>query len=190
MKIISSFHYNNIIAKEASGLSSVIRHMIDGGSFGIVSAASDSLKLTPEGISENNRRDRLMKMMLRKFEIGYIRLKGIWKNQEVDRYLTEKSVFIPYAKEEDVQAIADLFDQDSYVFGQNGFFTIKKTDGSATYLSGKIKNYLRQTSKDEIKDITENSSRSSLPGASISKGRGFVFDDSKINKSIPKEIAV
>ena len=123
-------------------------------------------------------------MMLRKFEIGYIRLKGIWKNQEVDKYLTEKSVFIPGAREEDIQAIADLFNQDSYVFGQNGFFTIKKTDGSATYLSGKIKDYIRQTSVDELKEITDHPDRSSLPGASILKGRGFVFDDTKKKQTV------
>lgn len=181
MKTIKTASYKETIIKIASGLSRVLDHMNSGGSFGIVSAMDDSLKTNIKGISENNKRDRLMKQMLRRFDIGFVRLKGLWKNSEAQKYLAEKSVFIPYAREEDVRTIAELFNQDSYVFGQNGKFYIKKTDGSTTYMEGKIKDYLRQLSTEEVRDITDSSPVSSLPGASFTKGRGFVFDSDKKN---------
>ncbi len=192
MKIITSCNYDNIIKKEASGLSSVFKHMIDGGSFGIVSAMDDSLKSNIQGIHENNKKDRLLKQLLRKFDIGYIRLKGMWKDEKSQKYLAEKSVFIPHAKEEDVRTLAELFNQDSYIYGKNGFFSIKKTDGSATYLTGDIKDYLRQVSPFELKSITDHPENAKIPGASVAKGRGFVFDgDKKLEKSVnPLEISV
>ena len=37
---------------------------------------------------------------------------------------------------------------------------------------------------DELKEITDHPDRSSLPGASILKGRGFVFDDTKKKQTV------
>jgi hypothetical protein len=165
------------MTKVAHGLSRVWQQMMGGSTFGIVSAASDSNKTSQRGVDENNLRHRELQSLLRKFEIGFVNMKGLWKNSEVQKYLPEKSAFMTNIREEDVRAVAQLYDQDSYIYGSGGNFAIKKTDGSMVYLQGRVADYLKQIPPDEASFMKQNPENATAPGMSVLKGRSWVFEE-------------
>jgi len=135
--------YKDILTPEFSkmahaGMSRLIDHMVNG-QFAIISAENDGNKLTEEGRAENKKRDAELRDLLRTFNIGFINIKGSWLSEEVGQYLTERSLFVPNIKDEQTAiALAKLYNQEAYVFGNGGNYAVKGTNDGASYMSGNV----------------------------------------------------
>jgi hypothetical protein len=160
----------------AAGLSRIWQQMLNGGPWGMVSAYHELNNLTPEGKKTNKTLDESLRDLLRHFGVGFVVMpQSMFVNEQIGKLLPDPSVFIANVREDDVKAIAELFGQQAYVFGENGQFAIRQTDGTPI-MQGAVKDYLRQLSKEEAAALQQNSENSSLPGFSGLKGRYWAFD--------------
>ena len=107
-------------AVEAAGLSRQVQHLKDEV-FGIVSASR--FNLTPE---QNEQRTQELRQKIRSIPLGFLPALGVWEGGG-----EEDGLLIPGIKEADLQKLAAFYQQDSYIYGENGHFKIvKTTDGT------------------------------------------------------------
>lgn len=152
----------------AAGLSRIWQQMLNG-SFGIISAHRGEMYLSQEGREENNRRDAELRDLLRHFNTGFVKMKGLWKDEKIGKFIPEDSLFIAGAREDDIRAIAELYGQDSYVYGNNGEFAIRSTSGGSDYMSGRVEDYIRQVEEEEVSPDVHSTIR----------GRDWLFDEER-----------
>lgn len=180
MKLIHTENYDQagspLLKKiAASGLSRIWQQMMGSGSFGIVSAYDAHDEITDEGRVRNREKDQALRDVLRHFNAGFVRMKGLWRDQSLNKLIPEDSLFIPGAREQDVKAIAEIFNQHGYVYGNNGHFVIKSTDGKETWMEGEVADYLRQVPPGEVSSI-ESGQKPEIAGFSSIKGRNWMLD--------------
>jgi hypothetical protein len=136
----------------AAGLGRVVQHMISDGQWGIVSAHSTPLnkdvQMSGQGTThpENKQRGAELKDFLREKGIGFIQMSGAWVDEEVEKFIKEESLLLPNVDDAFVQAIAQKYNQDSYIFGQNGKFFLKNTETGNIEKGGNVKDHFRQFS--------------------------------------------
>jgi len=178
----------------SAGLSRIWQQMMSGIPFGIVSAAKDKNKLTPSDLQENETYDQSLRGLLRHFSVGFVKMDGLWQNSTVQQYLPEPSLFIANPREEDVRAIAQLFEQEAYIYGDKGYFAIKNVKTGESFLEGLVNDYVRQLTKEDLKKIEEANQRPGThpdvaPDSKI-KGRTWTFDKERgeKRKSIKQEL--
>lgn len=152
----------------AVGLSRMWQQMLKN-SFGIVSAYKGVDTFSPEGKAKNQQRDEQLRDLLRHFDVGFVQMDGFWTDEAIQKVTGEKSLFIAGADESTIKAVAELYDQDSYVYGNNGEFVIRPTKGGPDYMSGRVADYIRQVNPSD--QVPANYSET--------KGRKWTFDQSK-----------
>ena len=132
----------------AAGFGRLVQH-IRSGPFAIVSAYQDSQKLRPEGLQYNKEQDVQLRDLLRTYGVGFIKIDGAWLNQELNKYLSEDSVLVPGISYNDAQALASLFDQEGFVWGNDGQYGVYETSSGKTYISGRVDEDFRQLSDEQ-----------------------------------------
>jgi len=93
--------------KQSSSVGQVFKHF-KNGSFGIVSASRENLH-----VAENNKRTRELLSLLKSEVIQYIPVVGKYG-------IKENSMFLMDVEPELVKAIAERYDQYSYIWGEKG----------------------------------------------------------------------
>ena len=133
----------------ASGLPRVVQHMIGQGRFAIISAhntpANAEYQVQGKGRVHPENRERMahLKDILKEKGIGFIQMQGAWANDELARFIEEDSLFVPGIDENTARRIAQVFNQDSYIFGENGHYWIKATESGDVYQEGDTKEHFR-----------------------------------------------
>lgn len=136
----------------AAGLGRVVQHMLNDGQWGIVSAHSTPLnkeyQMSGQGTThpENKQSSAELKDFLRQEGIGFIQMSGAWVDEEIEKFITEESLLIPNVTDNFLQKIAQKYNQDSYIFGQQGKYFIKNTQTGKIELGGNVKDHFRQFS--------------------------------------------
>ena len=130
----------------AAGLSRVLEHMWKGP-FGIISAA--------RGGDDDAERTVKLKNLLKQRGQGFIDLQGGYLYEEEGKPkvpVKEASPFLPNISESEIKELASLFEQESYIAGETGHWSLKETKSGATWAEGLVEDTfeaLRQTEVDE-----------------------------------------
>lgn len=169
----------------AAGLSRVLDHMWKG-SFGILSAA---LVKDKEGNrvsdDENYIRNGKLKNVLKKLGHGWIDFSGGYMYQEKDAPdfpVKEDSLFLPDISESDLRALASKFDQESYIFGDKGYWKLQATDSEAIWGEGLIEDMFETFKEKEVgKDYPFMSQMGT------DKGRQFRLDPQLVQRRKDEE---
>ena len=119
----------------AAGFGRMVQHL-RSGPFAIISAEADGQKGTPEGHKINKDRSQQLRELLRTYGLGFVQVDGSWASGEVGEYLSEKSVLIPKMSFKDATAVSQQFQQEAFVWGENGTYGVYTT-GSATPFFGR-----------------------------------------------------
>jgi len=101
------------------------------GPFGIMSAA--------RGGEDDAARTGKLKNLLKQQGHGFIDLQGGYLYEEEGKPkvpVSEASVFIPNISEIAIKELASQFDQESYIFGEGGNWSLKETESGATWSEG------------------------------------------------------
>ena len=153
-----------LIRLAKAGLSSMVRHMLEH-QFGMIS--SDRGERTPK---ENEIKHNELKQAIRNFGYGFIKAKGAWKETEeatgLSAFVNESTLFVPNANELILIELSRQFDQEAYVYGQSGYYVIKKVDG-AIIQEESVAEHFRQVYPEQEED---------LEGYTSIKGRHFQLD--------------
>lgn len=132
---------------EAVGISRVFEHMTEE-SFGILSASRYTLSA-----EENMKRTKHLKEEIREMGYGFIPANGVWEGS------SEASVFIPLISLKDIQKLSAMFDQDTFIWGDNGEYREIETVGGHVRQTGKSKERFHFLGKgddaDEAQAFTE-----------------------------------
>ena len=123
---------------QAAGLSRIFRHL-DEGPFAIVSAERGTM--TPE---ENEQRTQDLKTRIRDLGFGFIPAIGMWEGAE------ENSLFIPDIPRDAAQGLSSMFDQDAFIWGDEGTYSVISTLGGNVYDSGTVKDRFHYLGKEEV----------------------------------------
>lgn len=126
LKIISNLMpgYPRILKRlAAAGLSRVLEHMWKGP-FGIISAS--------RGRDDDAVRTKELKNLLKQRGYGFIDLQGgyLYEDEGQPKVpVREDSVFLPNISEPELQGLASQFNQESYIFGDKGRWSLKTQAG-------------------------------------------------------------
>ena len=133
----------------ASGLGRMVDHMLTAGSWGIVSShnsdKNEQWQLEGKGKfhPDNKKSHQELKRILQERGVGYIKAKGAWAitNKDIENFIYEESLFIPQVQESFIQALAKRYNQEAYIYGENGKWAIKNTETGNTIqgLSGDVR---------------------------------------------------
>ena len=157
----------------AAGLPRLVQHMIQG-QFAIISSHSTPLntQYQTQGKGrihpENRGRMNQLKDILKEKGIGFIQMQGAWVNEELAQFIEEDSLFIPNVSEETARKIAEVFDQDAYIYGEGGRYWLKDTKTGNVFQEGSTKQHFRSFFDDEP-DF----------GYSKVKGRRWILDSNQ-----------
>lgn len=129
---------------DAAGLSRVLDHMWKGP-FGIISAF----------VGENRGRVKQLKNLLKERGQGFIDLHGgyLYENEGKPKVpIKEDSVFLPGISEVDLRELASQFDQESYIFGEGGSWSLKETKSGAVWAEGFVDDTFEALRKQEVNE--------------------------------------
>jgi len=127
-----------------AGLSRVLDHMWKGP-FGIVSAA--------RGGDDDKSRTGKLKNFLKERGYGFIDLQGGYLYEEEGQPkvpVKEASVFIPNISETELQRFAQTFEQESYIFGDRGTWSLKETASGSVWASGLVEDTFEALRNQEV----------------------------------------
>ncbi len=130
----------------AAGLSRVLDHMWKGP-FGIISAFVDG--------GENLGRAGKLKNLLKERGQGFIDLKGGYLYEDEGKPkvpIKEDSVFLPGISEVDLRELSSQFDQESYIFGEGGSWSLKETKSGAVWADGFVADTFEALRKKEVSE--------------------------------------
>ncbi len=181
MEVIYSKKYPRTVVEKLafSGFAHAIQTMLDGGSFAILSAHYGRDNLTPEGKIRNDNKAHELHELLRQFRVGFFKTKGAWKDDniqtsdEMKKYIPEDSVFISPIRYLDAQTIAALYNQDGFIWGENGSYGIYQKNNKGVWKAG-------------IFGLVKEHFRQIPPPADVYteiKGRQFTFDPEQPNRA-------
>jgi hypothetical protein len=191
MKILktNSSIYPPVLQRFASaGLARLWNHMFERP-FAILSAHQGTDNLTEEGRVKNNTRQDDLKELLGQYQIGFIEMKGAWKNDAIQRYIPEDSLFIVGIDKTTTKQLAEKMGQQAFIWGNNGQFVVEDTQSGAAFLHGNVADNFHILTQDEIQLLEEKSKNENLPpGYSAIKGKKWVFDpDTKKRLKVLRE---
>lgn len=125
----------------SAGLSDAVKHMLDR-EFAIFTSSRGEFSR-----KENETRLHELKRTLRGLNYGFINTYGAWKEEDIDdrikTVLTEDSIFVPKISEQETLDLCKRYEQEAYIYGNNGTYWIKGVDGK-TYGSGPVREHFRQ----------------------------------------------
>ena len=142
----------------ASGLGRMVDHMLTAESWGIVSShdskKNDEWQEAGKGKfhPDNRKAHQELKLILQNRGIGYIKAKGAWAtNEDIENFIYEESLFIPQVRESFIRALAKKYNQEAYIYGENGKWALKDTvTGDIKYdLSGDVRDDFMQWTPDK-----------------------------------------
>jgi len=151
-----------------SSLSRIWKHIEeDIRSFGVISAYR-------AGESDNKENHKKLKDMIRKMGLGYIEMKGGYKEDE-GGFVNERSLFVPNIKRKDVIDLGKEFDQDTVLYKDDKEFVSIGTNRS-TGIGKIIVSFKKGSGKDNMdlaKEAIKDFFSSLLKGSH--RGKKFVF---------------
>jgi hypothetical protein len=144
------------------------------GPFGIISAS-----VAEEG-TDNKSRTLTLKNLLKQRGQGFIDLQGGYLYEEEGKPqvpVREDSVFLPAISEAEVKELATLFDQESYISGDKGFWSLKETASGSVWAEGLVEDTFESFKE---KEVGENYPyMSQMRG---NKGQQFRLDTDLVNR--------
>lgn len=137
----------------AAGLSRLLSHM-QSGSFAILSASRG--QYSPQ---ENKGRTKSLQEFLHEHHLGFVQTAGVWPddretNPQLRKMLREDSLFIPGVSKNLAQELAAKYDQESYIWGENGTYAIIQTATGDVYQSGNVIDDLKIIEPEELQPST------------------------------------
>lgn len=155
----------------AAGLSRVLDHMWKGP-FGIVSAT--------RGGDDDAARIGKLKNLLKQQGQGFVDLQGGYLYEEDGKPkvpVKEASVFLPNISEMVVKELASQFDQESYIFGEQGRWSLKETKSGAIWAEGLVEDTFEVLRHREVEE--DYPFMSQIRGK---KGRQFRLDPDLVQR--------
>ncbi len=128
----------------AAGLSRVLEHMWKGP-FGIISAA--------RGGSDDASRTAKLKNLLKDRGQGFIDFQGGYLYEEDGKPkvpVNEASLFLPNISEAEIKELASTFEQESYIVGERGHWSLKETQSGATWAEGLVEDTFEALRQKEV----------------------------------------
>ncbi len=136
------------------GLSRLLQHMENP--FGIVSAHVGTNTATAEGRHLNNQKQEELKVFLRAEGIVFIPLLGGWKDTVLHKIIPEDSLFLTNANKEFVAELAKRFNQQAYIYGDKGQYTIFNSQNQELQ-SGNIVDHIKVDAVQQTDGVLDHS---------------------------------
>ncbi len=124
-----------------ANMSRILQHMKNP--FGILSAHIGANSSTPEGRNQNNIMAGELKNTLKQNGLTWIELKGGWKDTFLNKLISEDSLFIVNVNQQTVAQYAKQFNQQAYIWGTEGKYTVFNTENSQSLQSGNIIDHIK-----------------------------------------------
>jgi hypothetical protein len=188
MKILktNSSNYPEIITRLASaGLVKLWNHMLNGP-FAIISAHNGKDNITEEGRAKNNERQGKLKQEIANAGFGFFDMKGVWENSELSKYIPEKSLFVIGIDESATHELANLYQQEAYIWGDMGSFIVRETKTGNALVQGNVKDCFRQLTPQDLKEIEQRQEGRPF-GYSEIQGRKWILDRDAKTKAQQKK---
>jgi len=171
----------------ASGMSRTVGHMLNSGSWGIISAHDTQANIKHIKDEEagkypeiNVARTNTLKQSLRDNGFGFIAVDGGWVDQDsgLKDYIKEQSFLIPGISEELLKKLSDVYNQYGYIFGENGSYRLMGRDKTQNPETSQVEwsNFVPWQTGLVTDDFAQWTEDASPYGYSETKGRRWILN--------------